>query len=164
TMSTLSSFFLIRFGYRTPMILGVLLVSLSLFLLSRGYHDVEVLGFHLPNLMLLALLLMIGGVGMGISGPASNNAALDLMPEKVAAVAGLRGMFRSTGGVLGTAALILALSHFSNKAQGLQQIFLFLACLLLLLIPLVFLIPDTARQRRLAVQEADRPRAEVVME
>ncbi|MCX6022009.1 MAG: DHA2 family efflux MFS transporter permease subunit [Chloroflexi bacterium] len=148
-MSTISSFFLIRFGYRLPMIVGTLFVALSLFMLGQGFHDVALFGVLIPNMALLAAQVLIAGFGMGVSGPASNNAALDLIPEKVAAVAGLRGMFRSTGGVLGTSGLILALSHFPDKAHGLQQIFLFLSGLIVLTIPLVFLIPDAARQRHL---------------
>jgi Na+/melibiose symporter-like transporter len=70
------------------------------------------------------------------------------LPEKVAAVAGMRGMFRATGGVLGTAGVTLALSYFSDKTVGMQDIYFVLAFLLLLLIPIVFLIPDTAHKRR----------------
>ena len=103
------------------------------------------LGCNLGDLSLLATLVMLGGIGMGIANPAANNAALDLLPDKIAAVAGLRGMFRSVGGVLGTAALALALSRASDKAQGLETIFIVLGVLLLLLIPVVFLIPDKTR-------------------
>ncbi len=151
-MSTVSSFFLIRFGYRVPMVIGAALVSGGLFLLSRGYHDVTLMGLHLPDIGLMTVLVAFAGLGMGISAPAANNAALDLMPEKVAAVAGIRGMFRSTGGVMGTAVIVLALSHFSDKAAGMQHIFFFLALLILAVIPVVFLIPDTARQRRMAAR------------
>jgi len=147
-VSAITSLFIIRFRYRIPMITGLLIISLSLFLLSRGYHDIAILGLGFNNLALLAMLVMLSGVGMGIANPAANNAALDLIPEKVAAVAGLRGMFRSVGGVVGTAGLILALSHFPDKAFGLQRIFFYLAILLLLLIPVVFLIPDMAHERR----------------
>ena len=155
-VSTVTSLFIIRFRYRLPMIIGLLTISLSLLLLSRGYHDVAILGLGFDNVVLLALLVMIGGIGMGIANPAANNAALDLIPEKVAAVAGLRGMFRSIGGVLGTAGLVLALSHFPDKALGLQQIFFYLAFLLLLLIPVVFMIPDMAHERRSHLNNTDR--------
>jgi MFS family permease len=130
------------------MIIGMVLISSSLFLLSRGYHDITVLGLGFHNLLLLALMVTIFGMGMGIANPAANNAALDLIPEKVAAVAGMRGMFRAIGGVLGTATVTLLLSRMADKAAGMQEIFLGLAILLLLLIPIVFLIPDTAHERR----------------
>jgi hypothetical protein len=64
-------------------------------------------------------------------------------------------MFRQTGGVLGTSIIILALSHFEDKAGGLQQIFLVLSIVILVLIPLVFLIPDTARSKRNEVRDRD---------
>ncbi len=146
--STITSVFVIRFRYRPPMIVGLVGISLSLFLLSRGYHDASILGIGLHNVALLTLIVMISGIGMGIVNPAANNAALDLIPEKVAAVAGLRGMFRFTGGMLGTAGFVLVLSRYTDKAVGMQEIFMGLGILLLFLIPLVFMIPDTAHMRR----------------
>lgn len=147
-ISAMTSLFIIRFRYRLPMIIGLVFISVSLFLLSRGYHDETTLGLGLHNLVLLALLVMLSGIGMGIANPAANNAALDLIPEKIGVVAGLRGMFRAIGGVMGTAGVVLVLSYFPDKALGMQEIYLGLAFLLLLLIPIVFLIPDLARQRR----------------
>ncbi|HXG36469.1 MAG TPA: MFS transporter [Dehalococcoidia bacterium] len=145
-----ASFLLLRGGYRLPMITGTLLIISSLLLTSRGFHDANFLGWQIPNLLLLSSLVGITGIGIGIAGPASSNAALDLIPEKVAAVAGLRGMFRSTGGVLGTATVTLVLSRFNDKALGMEYIFLFLALGLSLLLPLIFLIPDLAKQRQVA--------------
>ncbi len=147
-VSAITSLFIIRFRYRAPMIIGLITISLSLFLLSRGLHDLTILGIDLHNLVVLGLLVMLSGIGMGIANPAANNAALDLIPEKIAAVAGMRGMFRSIGGVFGTAAVILFLSYFPDKAAGMQTIYLWLTFILLSLIPVVFFIPDIARQRR----------------
>ncbi|MFH1486273.1 MAG: MFS transporter, partial [Chloroflexota bacterium] len=152
-MSTVSSFFLIRFGYRLPMIIGTLLISSSLFLMSGGYHNANLLGLHIPDLAFLALVVVLAGLGMGVSAPAANNAALELVPGKVAAAAGICGMFRSVGGVMGTATIVLALSHFSDKAVGAQQVFFALAILILAVIPFIMMIPDTARQRHLRTRE-----------
>jgi EmrB/QacA subfamily drug resistance transporter len=147
-VSAITSIFIIRFRYRLPMIIGMVLIVLSLFLLSRGYHDISILGMGFHNLLLLSLIVAISGIGMGIANPASNNAALDLIPEKVAAVTGMRGMFRSVGGMFGTASVTLFLSFFSNKPEGMQYIFAGFAVLLAATIPIVFLIPDTAHERR----------------
>ena len=57
-------------------------------------------------------------------------------------------MFRFSGGVLGTSAIVLALAHSSDTATGLEQTFLALSFLILLVIPPIFLIPDSARIRR----------------
>jgi EmrB/QacA subfamily drug resistance transporter len=147
-VSAITSLFIIRSRYRAPMIAGLIIMSLGLFLLSRGYHDVSILGADFQNLALLSVIVALGGIGMGIANPASNNAILDLMPEKVAAVIGLRGMFRVTGGVLGTAVVVLFLSHFQDKGIGFQQISLIFSIFLLLIIPVVFLIPDSAHERQ----------------
>jgi EmrB/QacA subfamily drug resistance transporter len=146
-VSALTSLFIIRFRYRLPMIAGLVIISSSLFVLSRGYHDITLLGVGLHNLVLLASLVALIGVGMGVANPASNNAALDLLPDKVAAATGMRGMSRSVGGVLGTAAVSLILSYYPDKAQGMQYIYLGLAVIMIVIVPIVFMIPDTAADR-----------------
>ncbi|HET9015999.1 MAG TPA: DHA2 family efflux MFS transporter permease subunit [Thermomicrobiaceae bacterium] len=147
-LSTLSSFLLTRTGYRGPMIIGTLLISAGLFLVGQGWHNPLVFGHQIDNLVLLSTVIGITGLGVGVAGPAANNAAIDLLPEAVARITGLRGMFRNTGGVLGTAALVLVLAHFKDQGHGLQVIFASLALLNLLVIPPIFLIPDTVRSRR----------------
>ena len=146
-VSALTSLFIIRFRYRAPMIAGLVIIAGSLFVLSRGYHDLTIMGIGLHSMVLLASLVALVGVGMGIANPASNNAALDLIPGKVAAATGMRGMSRSVGGVLGTAAVSLVLSYFPDKAQGMQYIYLGLAAIMIIIIPIVFMIPDTAADR-----------------
>ena len=158
-MTALSSLFIIRFRYRPPMIIGIALVSGSMVLLSQGYHNVVLFGWQIPDIALLTFLVMIGGVGLGTANPASNNAALDLIPGKISAAAGMRGMFRGTGGVIGTAVLVLALSHFQDKAHGLQVIFFGFGIVVAMVIPLVFLIPDTARQRYVAAHNGHTEKA-----
>ncbi len=148
--SAVTSFFIIRLGYRLPMVLGMVLLSLTMVLLSRTFHDASLLGWHMPDFAFLAVQVAFAGLAMGIANPAANNAALDLVPDKVSTAAGLRGMTRSLGGVFGTAALVLALSHFDNKVLGLQYSFLAIGLIVLATVPLAFMIPDTARQRRLA--------------
>jgi Na+/melibiose symporter-like transporter len=92
-----------------------------------------------------------------MSAPASNNAALDIMPGKVAAVTGIRGMFRQTGGTLGTATVVFVTSLFADEGRGLQVVFFSLSLFILLIIPVVFFIPDTARQRRKAARGVAEP-------
>lgn len=146
--STVASFYIIRLGYRLPMILGICAVSLSLMLTSLGAENVHLFGIAVPNVAYLGAVVALMGLGFGLSAPASNNAALDLIPGKVAAVTGIRGMFRQTGGTLGTALVVVIASLFSDEARGLQVVFFGLAWVILLIIPVVFLIPDSARARR----------------
>jgi EmrB/QacA subfamily drug resistance transporter len=147
-MAAITSIFIIRFRYRLPMILGAVLISGGFFLLSRGYHDPTFFGINISNIVLLIIVVTLGGIGMGIANPAANNAVLDLVPEKVAAVTGMRGMFRVSGGIFGTAGVVLTLSFYQDKALGLEHIALFFAILMLFIIPIIFMIPDSARQRR----------------
>jgi EmrB/QacA subfamily drug resistance transporter len=146
--STVTSLFIIRLGYRVPMLVGMGLVATSLLLLGQGQTEVHIGALSLGGFWLLAGILAISGLGMGIANPSSNNASLDLAPRQAAALTGVRGMFRLTGGALSIASVVLALSYFPDKAQGLSAIFLVLAGVLLLTVPLTFMIPDTARDRR----------------
>jgi MFS family permease len=139
---------LLRYGYRRPMIAGLSLVVLTLFILSRGLERLSIGGFEVGPFLLLAAPVALSGIGLGLAGPASNNAALDLVPEKAASITGIRGLFRSTGGVLGTAIFVLVLELSPDKAAGLRSIFGVLSFVLLCTIPIVFLIPDAARERR----------------
>ena len=86
---------------------------------------------------------------MGLFMPSSNNAALDLLPDRVGVIAGLRQFFRQVGGMIGTAGIVVALSLSPDKAAGMREIYTVLALLLIVTIPLAFLIPDAARERRL---------------
>jgi EmrB/QacA subfamily drug resistance transporter len=150
--ATISSFMLMRYGYRLPMLLGCLFTVATLLLLGRGYSSLDLFGLHVDTFWLLAGQVAIGGIGMGLGGPASNNAALDLVPGRAATVSGIRSFFRSTGGVLGTASIVLALELSPDKAAGLQTVFTVLGFGLLATLPLVFVIPDTARERVLAAR------------
>lgn len=147
-VSALTSLFIVRLNYRLPMLVGLITMSLSLLLLSQGYHDLSIFGIGLHNLVILTLLVSLQGIGVGIANPASNNAGIDLIPGKTATIMGLRGMFRSMGGVFGTAGFVFALSCYSDKVLGLQHIFRYMAILLMLLIPIVFIIPNTARKSK----------------
>jgi len=156
--TVLASLYIIRLGYRLPMVSGVLLISLSLALLGQGWTAVQLGPLALSGFWLLAAIITISGIGVGLGGPAANNASLDLAPRELAALTGLRGMFRQTGGAIGTAAVVLALSFYTDKAHGLSVIFVALAGVLLLTVPLAFMIPDMARERVLAQsQEAPGP-------
>lgn len=157
-VSTAASFYLIRSGYRMPMIVGVLVVIVSLLLTSLGPTHPAILGFHFNSFIYLASVIGLLGIGFGLSGPASNNAALDLAPTKIAAITGIRSMFRETGGTLGAGTTVFVVTLFADPARGLQVVFVGLALVLVLIVPVVFLIPDTARRTRRAVLGASSTR------
>jgi len=140
--SAVTSFLLKRWGYRWPMVSGLIIVSLSTILLGgEGFQLLRMIGYHLGVAEILAILMMVTGIGIGIALPASNNACIELMPEKVATIVGLRGMFRSVGGAFGISLITMILHLSSTPANGFRTIFIIFGLGLLLTIPLVFLMP-----------------------
>lgn len=152
--STVASLYLIRLGYRLPMLAGMACIVVTMLLLSQGWSSLSLAGVMLGTFPLVAAEVALGGIGMGLAAPSSSNALLDLLPERAAVVTGIRGVFRSTGGVIGTAFIVLGLELSPDKAAGMRTIYAVLAVLLLTTVPLTLLIPDTARARRRAAATA----------
>jgi EmrB/QacA subfamily drug resistance transporter len=146
--SALTSFLLKRWGYRRPIVLGLILVSFSTILLGdQGFQLFSVLGINMGATENLLITIMVTGIGLGILLPASNNACIELMPEKVATITGLRGMFRSVGGVCGISLITIILHLSSTPARGFRAVFIGFGFGLLLAIPLAFLIPAGRKGR-----------------
>ena len=140
--SAITSFLLKRWGYRWPMVLGLSITSLSTVLLGgQGFWLFRMIGIHLGVAEILSVLVMGTGIGIGIALPASNNACIELMPEKVATITGLRGMFRSVGGAFGISLITVILHLSSSPANGFRITFISFGLGLLFAIPLVFLMP-----------------------
>ncbi len=158
TFSTLTSFSLRRWGYRWPMLVGMILICTSTVLLGEeGVQTLSLWFIHLGGAGVLAVLIMVTGIGMGILLPASNNACIELMPEKVATITGLRGMFRSIGGVCGISLITIILHWSPTPADGFRIVFLSFGLGLLLAIPLVFLMPSGRVRENLRKTAEDSP-------
>ncbi len=153
-VSACTSLFLIRLGYRVPIVLGMAGMVLSMLVVGQGWDGLAMGSLVLGPFGLLALTVGLSGIAMGLIMPSSNNAALDLLPDRVGVVAGLRQFFRQVGGMIGTAAIVVALSLSPDKAAGMRSIYSVLAVLLMLVIPLAFFIPDAAREKRNAARAA----------
>ena len=69
---------IIKTGYRMPMVLGV---AWSLCRCSAGDWPTEANRTFTIDGFWSAGILAIGGLGIGLSAPASDNAALDLAPS-----------------------------------------------------------------------------------
>jgi EmrB/QacA subfamily drug resistance transporter len=143
--SIMTSFSLVRWGYRWPMVVGTVAFGLSLILLSMEPADMGILGLQLRSIVLLFLVLGLAGLGQGILLPAANNACIDLMPQHVATITGIRLMFRGAGGVVGTVVASLALQTSGDIAHGFHIVFLGLAIVMLIAIPSIFAMPSSAR-------------------
>jgi MFS family permease len=143
--SAATSFLLSRWGYRRPIVLGLVLVGISTILLGEGVHLPGLVSSRFGVAETLSFLILLTGVGMGVLFPATNNACIELMPEKVATIVGLRGMFRTSGGALGISLITLVLHLSTNVVTGFRITFIFFGCALLVSIPLAFLLPPGRR-------------------
>ncbi len=141
--STITSFSLLKWGYRKPMIVGTLLLIISLFLLGMEFQGASLFGLQLNNTALLIAIIGISGLGMGIALPASNNACIELMPNRVASITGVRGMFRNSGGALSIAITTLLLDNIGSMALGFTVAFFGLGIVMLIALPLIFVMPKS---------------------
>ncbi len=145
--STATSFLLKRLGYRWPMVAGLAIISAANIFLAPGMQHWGALGIHPSVMETIVLLVMAAGIGAGMALPASNNACIELMPEKVGTIVGLRGMFRTVGGALGVSVITLILHVNSTPAGGFNVAFVSFGLLLMCGIPLVFLMPAGKQER-----------------
>jgi len=146
--SAITSFLLSRWGYRWPMVLGLIIISLSTILMGQGLELWRMMGIHLGIVEILSFLVLVSGIGGGIANPASNNACIELMPEKVVAITGLRSMFKTVGAALGISLITFILHLSSNPGNGFRIIFISFGLGLLFAVPLVFLMPTGKKEWR----------------
>ncbi len=139
--SAVTSFFLVRCGYRRPMIAGTAILVASLLLLGIEPQDINILGVQLNSTALLIVITLLSGLGAGITLPAANNACIELMPDQVACITGVRGMFRQSGGAISIAITSLLLNNIGNMARGFTIAFFGLATVMVIASPLIFGMP-----------------------
>jgi len=125
-----------RTGYRRPILLGIFVVSAGLTLVS-----LSPLG-HVSPYLWLSVSAGITGLGMGVAMPAANNATIHLAPTQVAAISGLRGMFRQAGGLTAISIATAVAARAANPGQALGIAFLSLGIAALCILPLAMRIPD----------------------
>jgi MFS family permease len=123
-----------RTGYRWPMIVGFTLLACGMVLMAVP-APFSPYGW-------LSIGAAISGVGMGMSVPAGNNASLQLAPESVAAISGLRGMFRQAGAITAVSVSTAVLARSAQPGITQAYVFVGFAVILVILIPLVQLVPE----------------------
>jgi EmrB/QacA subfamily drug resistance transporter len=124
-----------RLGHRIPMIVGFGTLIAGLVLMAVPPPGVS-------GYLWLSISAGITGIGMGMAVPASNNAGLQLAPDQIAAIAGLRGMFRQSGAIIAVSITTAVLANSADPGIAQAHAFVVLAALLLAAIPLVLTIPD----------------------
>lgn len=123
-----------RTGYRLPMIGGFAILAGGLVMMAATPA--------LSPYAWLAIGAAVSGCGMGLSVPAANNASLQLAPDQVAAIAGLRGMFRQAGAITAVSVTTAVIARSADPGVVQARVFLVFAALLVAMLPLVMLVPD----------------------
>jgi len=141
--SLIASHYISRWGYRWPMVIGTSIIAIGFVLLSLEPNSASVFGLNLNSLTLLMTMMLLMGLGTGIVSPAANNACIELMPQRVASITGLRGMFRQLGGVVSVTIATLLLHLVGNMARGFSIICIAIALGLLLSISFIFAMPSS---------------------
>jgi EmrB/QacA subfamily drug resistance transporter len=140
--SAATSFFLVRWGYRKPMIIGAVLTMAGLCLLALELGSIHLLGIQLSIKALIMIATFLLGVGIGAALPSSNNACIELMPDRVASISGVRAMFRNIGGTFSIAIITLVLNNIGNINNGFTIAYFSLTGITLLSIAFVFRMPS----------------------
>jgi EmrB/QacA subfamily drug resistance transporter len=124
-----------RTGYRLPMMAGFVILAAGLFTMATTPL--------VSPYVWLAISAGVTGCGMGLSVPAANNASLQLAPDQVAAIAGLRGMFRQSGAIIAVSITTALIARSSHPGVAQAHVLVIFALLLLAILPLVWwLVPD----------------------
>ncbi|MDO8567826.1 MAG: MFS transporter [Dehalococcoidales bacterium] len=142
--SIIASFSLPKWGYRWPMLAGVLFVAVALVLLAMEPHGVKIGALELGVTPVLALIIGLCGIGNGVASPAANNACIELLPDKVATISGLRAMFRNLGSAMGVAIAVVVLDTMGNGQQAFRVVLLSFAGLIFITIPTILIMPVNA--------------------
>jgi EmrB/QacA subfamily drug resistance transporter len=142
--STTGSFFVMRWGYRKPMLIGSIIIAAAYALFGIEPSHIRIFGMQLSDWVVLGIIALLSGLGMGIASPAANNACIDLMPDRVGTISGVRGMFRQAGGAISIAVTAVLLENFTNIGQGFHVAFLGMAGMMFVTLPFIFGMPERA--------------------
>ena len=123
-----------RTGYRLPMIAGFLLVACGLLLVAAPAP--------FSPYAWLSIGAAVSGLGMGLSVPASGNASMQLAPDQIAAIAGLRGMFRQSGAITAVSVTTAVIARSGHPGTAQSWVLVVFAAILVLIVPLVWLVPE----------------------
>ena len=126
-----------RTGYRIPLAAGFIVVAIG----SAAMAISPELG--LTPYVWLSIGAGLTGLGNGMANPASRNACLQVAPNEVAAITGLRQMFVFMGIIfsVSTVTAILNRSAHPGLAQA-RILWVAAGVLLFVMVPLVFRVPD----------------------
>jgi MFS family permease len=136
-----ASFLVSRWGYRRPLIIGSIISSLGILIMGTDPSRFNLMVNGSISLIILSLVALVSGLGIGIISFCSMNSCIDLLPQRVAFISGVRLMFLQSGGAISIAAISLTLQNIANRSLGFEISFWGLGLLGLAVIPLVKYFP-----------------------
>jgi EmrB/QacA subfamily drug resistance transporter len=142
--SIIASLYLVRWGYRKPMLIGTILTAATFVIMGVINPNTTLFGWQINSFGVLSLILLVNGIAWGITAPAANNACIELMPERVGTIVGVRGMFRQLGGAIGISVITLALNNAGSLQQGFLYVLIGTTIMLLLSLPFIFIMPKNS--------------------
>lgn len=152
--SMIAAYFLPSTGFRKPILVGMVGVAASMFVIGMEIHEPSISGITIPDFWWMMFIVGTAGVFFGLANPSMTNAGIELAPDRIAAITGLRGMFMNLGGVLGISFVILFASRAGDTATGLNTAFMVLAAILLVTALVVRAIPEMGRTSQIVSSEA----------
>jgi EmrB/QacA subfamily drug resistance transporter len=142
--SIVASIYLVRWGYRKPMLFGTITTAASILLMAVVNPNLVIWGWQVNDFALLSVIFLINGIAWGVTTPAANNACIELMPERVGTIVGVRGMFRQMGCTIGISLITLVLNNSINLEQGFIIVCIVITVLLVISLPLIYRMPENA--------------------
>ncbi|MBI2958519.1 MAG: MFS transporter [Chloroflexi bacterium] len=139
--SVLTTLQLARWGYRWPMLIGITVEALGIALLGFESGGFASYGLALSGLAVMVVVVSLTGFAQGFVMPAANNACIELMPDRVATITGMRQTCRNVGQMMGIALASIVLDRSVNLAQGFQYVLFGTALIALLTVPSIVMMP-----------------------
>jgi MFS family permease len=136
-----ASFLVNRWGYRRPLIIGSIISSLCILIMGTDPSHFNLIVNESTSIIILSLIALISGTGIGIISFCSMNSCIDLLPQRVAFISGIRLMFLQSGGAISIAAISLILQNIASRSLGFEIAFWGLGLLGLAVIPLIKYFP-----------------------
>ena len=146
--SSLSAFIVHRTGFRKPILFGLVGLGGSLMVVGLGLHDIQLAGVRIGDFWWLLTVTGAAGIFFGFANPSLNNAGIEVAPDRIAAIVGLRGMFNNLGGTIGVAVAVLIASRTADIVVGLQIAFLVLGAVTIASAAWVPWVPELRGRRR----------------
>jgi MFS family permease len=132
-----ASFLVNKWGYRRPLVIGSILSSVGILIIATDPSRFNLALDTSGALTVLSGIALISGIGVGIISFCSMNSCIDLLPERVAFISGVRLMFLQSGAAISIAVISLILQNVSSRSLGFEIAFWGLGLSGLAVIPLI---------------------------